>query len=57
MVAHTPPKALPERSNIFIDDTGELTPSELRYQARQFQQQHGEFALIMVGYLQLMRVP
>lgn len=41
---------------IFIDDTSGLTPTELRSRARRLQKQHG-LGLIVIDYLQLMRVP
>jgi len=41
---------------LFIDDTPALTPTELRTRARRVAREHGELGLIMVDYLQLMRV-
>lgn len=46
-----------ERNNIFIDDTSSLTPTELRSRARRLHRECGGLSLIMVDYLQLMRVP
>ncbi|EJO6345773.1 replicative DNA helicase [Salmonella enterica] len=46
-----------ERNNIFIDDTSGLTPTELRSRARRLHRECGGLSLIMVDYLQLMRVP
>lgn len=48
---------LNERKNIFIDDSAGLTPTELRSRARRIAKDHGGISLIMVDYLQLMRVP
>jgi len=41
---------------LFIDDTPGLTPVEMRARARRIAREHGELGLIMVDYLQLMRV-
>lgn len=38
---------------LFIDDTAELTIGEIRARARKLQRQHGQLALIVVDYLQL----
>ncbi|MDF7670025.1 replicative DNA helicase [Orbaceae bacterium ESL0721] len=46
-----------EKKNIFIDDSSGLTPMELRSRARRIAREHGGISLIMVDYLQLMRVP
>jgi replicative DNA helicase len=40
---------------IFIDDSGALTPTEVRARARRLKREHG-LGLIVVDYLQLMRV-
>jgi len=40
---------------LFIDDTAALTPSELRARTRRLVREHGDPALIMVDYLQLMQ--
>jgi replicative DNA helicase len=42
---------------LFIDDTPALSPNELRARARRMKREHGNLALIMVDYLQLMQVP
>jgi replicative DNA helicase len=42
---------------IYIDDTGGLSPTELRARARRVFREHGELGMIMVDYLQLMQVP
>ncbi len=42
---------------LFIDDTPSLSPAEMRARVRRLHREHGEIALIMVDYLQLMRVP
>lgn len=40
---------------LFIDDTPGLTPMEMRSRLRRLQREHGEPALVMVDYLQLMQ--
>lgn len=40
---------------LYIDDTSGLTPTEMRARLRRLYREHGEIALIMVDYLQLMR--
>lgn len=42
---------------IFVDDTAGLTPAEVRSRARRLVREHGELGLIVIDYLQLMRVP
>lgn len=42
---------------LFIDDTPALSPSELRARARRLAKEHGSLGLIVVDYLQLMKVP
>lgn len=42
---------------LFIDDQGGLSPTEVRARARRVARDHGEIGMIMVDYLQLMRVP
>ena len=42
---------------LFIDDTGGLSPNELRSRARRVAREHGNLGLIVVDYLQLMQVP
>lgn len=46
-----------ERMNLFIDDTPALTPTDLRSRARRLAREHGGLRLIVIDYLQLMRVP
>lgn len=46
-----------EKKNMYIDDSSALTPMELRARARRIYREHGGLSLIMVDYLQLMRVP
>lgn len=48
---------LMEKKNVFIDDSSSLTPTELRSRARRVAREYGGISLIMVDYLQLMRVP
>jgi replicative DNA helicase len=50
-------KTLKERDNLYIDDSSGLTPMELRTRARKIARDKGGISLIMVDYLQLMRVP
>lgn len=42
---------------LFIDDSAALTPVEMRSRARRLEKTHGQLGLIVVDYLQLMRVP
>lgn len=44
-------------ASIFIDDTGGISPTELRSRARKVAREHGDLGVIVVDYLQLMRVP
>lgn len=44
-------------TKIFIDDTGGLSPAEVRSRARRLQRDQGQLGLVMVDYLQLMHVP
>lgn len=46
-----------DKNNIHIDDTAGLTPAEVRSRARRLHRESGGLAMIMVDYLQLMRVP
>lgn len=46
-----------EKNNLFIDDSSGLTPTQVRSRARRLHREHGGLSLIMVDYLQLMRVP
>ncbi|MBI0038137.1 MULTISPECIES: replicative DNA helicase [Gilliamella] len=46
-----------EKKNIYIDDSSGLTPMELRSRARRIYREHKGLSMIMVDYLQLMRVP
>jgi replicative DNA helicase len=43
-------------AQIFIDDTGALTPTEVRARSRRLKREHG-LDLIVLDYLQLMQVP
>ena len=45
-----------KETTIFIDDTPALTPTEVRARARRLSREHGDLAMIMVDYLQLMWV-
>src|SRR5690606_26154387 len=42
---------------LFIDDTAGISPSEMRARSRRLAREHGEIGMIMVDYLQLMRIP
>lgn len=46
-----------EKKNIYIDDSSGLTPMDVRTRARRLSREHGGLSLIMIDYLQLMRVP
>lgn len=46
-----------EHMNLFIDDTPALTPTDMRARARRLAREHGGIRLIVIDYLQLMRVP
>jgi replicative DNA helicase len=41
---------------IFIDDTAALTPNEIRSRTRRLVREHGDIGLIVIDYLQLMRI-
>ncbi len=41
---------------LFIDDTPALTPNEIRSRARRVVREHGNLGMIVIDYLQLMRV-
>lgn len=43
-------------TEVFIDDTPALTPTELRSRTRRLIREHGDLGMIMIDYLQLMRV-
>ncbi len=44
-------------TRMFIDDSAGLSPGEIRARARRLQREHGQLALVLIDYLQLMRVP
>jgi len=46
-----------ERGKMYIDDSSGLTPTEVRSRARRVAREHGGLSMIMIDYLQLMRVP
>ncbi len=48
---------LMEKKNMYIDDSSGLTPTEVRSRARRVAREHGGLSMIMIDYLQLMRVP
>ena len=41
---------------LFIDDTAGISPSEMRARTRRLVREHGDIAMIMVDYLQLMQI-
>lgn len=43
-------------TKLFIDDSGALTPADIRVRARRLVREHNEIGLIIIDYLQLMRV-
>jgi replicative DNA helicase len=45
------------QGKMFIDDSSGLTPTELRARSRRIARDHGGISLIVIDYLQLMRVP
>ena len=46
-----------DQGKMYIDDSSGLTPTELRSRARRVARDAGGLSMIMVDYLQLMRVP
>lgn len=48
---------LMEKKNMYIDDSSGLTPSDVRSRARRIAREHDGLSMIMIDYLQLMRVP
>ena len=46
-----------ENGKMFIDDASGLTPTDVRSRARRIARDHGGLSMIMIDYLQLMRVP
>ncbi|GAL08381.1 replicative DNA helicase [Photobacterium aphoticum] len=48
---------LMEKKNMYIDDSSGLTPTEVRSRARRIARDNGGLSMIMIDYLQLMRVP
>lgn len=50
-------QSLHKKDNLFIDDSSGLTPMELRTRARKLAREKGGLSMIMIDYLQLMRVP
>ena len=47
---------LNQKRHLFIDDTPALTPTEVRARARRLKREHNGLGLIVIDYLQLMRV-
>ncbi|MFB6422187.1 MAG: replicative DNA helicase [Candidatus Malihini olakiniferum] len=46
-----------EKKNMYIDDSSSLTPTEVRSRARRVFREQDGLSMIMIDYLQLMRVP
>ncbi|HHN5367007.1 TPA: replicative DNA helicase [Escherichia coli] len=46
-----------EKDNIIIDDSSDLTPTDVRARARRAYRENNGISMIMIDYLQLMRVP
>ncbi|QJC34760.1 replicative DNA helicase [Enterobacteriaceae endosymbiont of Donacia piscatrix] len=46
-----------KKKNIYIDDSSELTPTEIKSRSRKIFKEHNGLCLIMIDYLQLIRVP
>lgn len=42
---------------LFIDDTAALSPNEMRARIRRVVREHGNLAMVMIDYLQLMQIP
>ena len=42
---------------VYIDDSGALTPTEVRARARRLKRERGGLGLVVIDYLQLMQVP
>ncbi len=50
-------KSMLEQGKMYIDDSSGLTPTEVRSRSRRIARDHGGVSMIMIDYLQLMRVP
>ncbi|MBQ4832139.1 replicative DNA helicase [Pseudoalteromonas sp. MMG010] len=48
---------LMDKGKMYVDDASGLTPTDVRSRARRIARDHGGISMIMVDYLQLMRVP
>ena len=48
---------LKDKDNLFIDESSGLTPMDVRSRARKLARDKGGISMIMIDYLQLMRVP
>lgn len=53
----TAAEIIDQPNRVFIDDTQSLSPFEMRSRTRRLRKMYGEIGLIMVDYLQLMKVP
>ena len=48
---------LKDKDNLFVDDSSGLTPMDVRSRARKLARERDGISMIMIDYLQLMRVP
>lgn len=48
---------LKDKDNLFVDDSSGLTPMDVRSRSRKLARERGGISMIMIDYLQLMRVP
>ncbi len=46
-----------KEKKLFIDDTAGISPQEVRTRLRRIRREHGNIALVMIDYLQLMQIP
>ncbi|WP_343189427.1 replicative DNA helicase [Buchnera aphidicola] len=46
-----------KKKNIYIDDSSVLTPNEIRSRARKIYREHNGLSVIMIDYLQLIKIP
>ncbi|CAL4324168.1 replicative DNA helicase [Buchnera aphidicola] len=46
-----------KKKNIYIDDSAQLTPTEIRSKAKKLYKKKGGLSLIMIDYLQLIHIP
>ena len=46
-----------KEKKLFIDDTAGISPQEMRTRLRRIRREQGEIAMVMIDYLQLMKIP